>query len=155
VRPSVRATTVPESVASAVPEAVARTGPKAVRPAAATFPSKDPAIGVLISLFVVGGGQMYAGRTGEGLRLLGASLGAVVVGTTISYSDCPDHGDCNLMPFAIGAGVSVATWIYSIATAPGDVREWNRLQRVASARAVVPTLGTSQGSTRLGLAVRW
>jgi hypothetical protein len=123
---------------------------------------KDGTLGVVLSLLITGGGQMYAGKPGKGVGLLLLGVGSVVVGAAASecdgYYDSYDgyyYDDCDVAPLAVGAGIALGTWIYSMASAPSDVREYNaRYGLVASLRRARPYAARGVAETHLvGLAV--
>jgi hypothetical protein len=122
---------------------------------------KDPGTAELLGVLLPGGGQLYAGRTGTGLGLLGLSAAAVVTGAALSKdSKCSSLFDqsgntfnmtctkANHGPLADGEGVAFASWLYGIVTAAGDVRDANAV--VHHARAT-PVLERTHGRTAFGL----
>lgn len=132
-------------------------GSTTVAQAQATQPIgyKDPTTATLFSFLLTGGGQMYAGEVGKGALLLGTSVAAIVAGAALSTdASCDAYFDCedaNLTPLYVGAGVSLATWIYSLADASKAAA---RANAKLSRQAVMPTVSPGAGgSTRLGLAV--
>lgn len=120
--------------------------------------AKEGGVGVLFSLLITGGGQIYAGKAGKGVGLLLTSVGAIVVGaaastcTTSSYSY---ETTCNAGPLAVGAAVAIGNWIYSMASAPSDVREWNAKHSLASGPRALPHLARTGSGTEIGLALNW
>lgn len=124
----------------------------------ATAAPKDGGVAVLFSVLLTGGGQMYAGKPGKGVALLLTSVGAVALGA--AASNCSTTGysydtTCDVKPLAAGVGVALGNWIYSMISAPGDVRAWNaRHVSVATAR-LAPVVSPGSGGTQVGLAVRW
>ena len=118
---------------------------------------KDGSTAVLFSLFLTGAGQMYAGKTGKGVGLLLGAIGAFAVGAATTGSNCSAalyDDSCDVGPLVAGAAVGVGLWIYSMASAPNDVREYNRARGFQVAR-VAPTARQRSGATEFGLAVRW
>jgi TM2 domain-containing membrane protein YozV len=128
---------------------------------------KDPATATLLGVVLPGAGQMYAGRTGKGLALLGLSVGAVVTGAQLSSGTActvtvPNPGsnvyvtnctDGKRGPLHAGVGVAVASWLYGAITAAGDARDANAVEtRHASA---TPVIERTYGRTGLGLAYRF
>lgn len=130
--------------------------PARVVAAAPVGPVKDPGTAAVLSFVLTGAGQMYAGKTGKGLALLGVQVGALVAGAAASSCDTFGRGPvtCDYTPLFVGAGVSVGTWLLSVIEAGGDAREWNARHAVAS-RDVTPLLLAGRGPATLGLAIRW
>jgi hypothetical protein len=123
---------------------------------------KDGTLGVVLSLLITGGGQMYAGKPGKGVGLLLLGVGSVVAGAaasecSVSYDSYAGYYDdeCDTAPLAVGAAIALGTWIYSMASAPSDVREYNaRHGLVASLRHARPYAAAGVAETQLvGLAV--
>lgn len=121
--------------------------------AVVVLPQKDPAAGRLFSLLIPGGGQIYAGRHDKGYGLLAVSLGSIGVAYALWNQQCHRRDPCNAGPAAAESGVALFAWIYSIATAPADVRRWNR-EHAGIAR-VAPTLQLQGRAPGLGLRLRW
>jgi TM2 domain-containing membrane protein YozV len=129
---------------------------------------KSPGIATLISVVVPGGGQMYAGKIGKGLVLLGISAGAVITGealavTTIGSCNVDANGNVSsscgsinrtLAPLYIGTGVALGAWIYSMVTAGGDARAYNAKLGQRAELPVQPLIQrTATGATNFGLRV--
>lgn len=136
----------------------------AARPAPAAH-LESPVIAPIISVFLPGGGQMYAGKVGKGFGLLGlfsvtaliGAAGAVTCAGTYANSG---NGDCSRSPVFTAVGViTVGTYLYSIISAPSDVRQYNKRQqarRVTWVRPLIrPGLPTRVGRapSELGLTV--
>jgi hypothetical protein len=160
--------TAAEARAGTDPRAMTEPRAAAGRPAApeggpATVPMltpKDGGVAVLISFLITGGGQMYAGRTGKGVGLLLGAIGAAVTGAAITSGSCGSgsglvyDNDCEVGPLVAGVATSVVLWVYSMASAPGDVRAWNAARGIRTARAT-PVLRQRGPATQAGVAVAW
>jgi hypothetical protein len=162
-----RVAVAPAQVASAAPAptpyAAAPTTPRERADAPASAPPaylyKSPGEAALFSFLIPGVGQMYNGQVGKGIGLLLLSTGAIVVGAAASTESCTEFGcSRNVAPLAIGASVSLATWIYSMFDAYGTAKQHNaKLGFRVGALPVNPYLGVARnGATTAGfsLAVR-
>lgn len=88
--------------------------------------AKDPALAGVLSFVVTGAGQMYAGKPAKGITLLLLSVGGAVIAANSPAGPLdpkPTWGQI------AGVGLSLSSWIYAIATAPGDAMSHNRRQR--------------------------
>ncbi len=105
---------------------------------------KDPGTATLISVFITGGGQFYAGATSRGLMMFAAGDGALIVGCGILLSST------SWTPCGIGLLAYTAVWIYSIVDAAPTARRMNAQNgtRVSVVPIVVPTR-----QPRVGLAL--
>ena len=111
-------------------------------------------VGALLGTLIVGGGQFYAGRPAKAFTLLGISAVAFALAVgecnsevlNGSESNC-EKGDAILL---VGVG---GPWIYGLATAPRDVREWN--QKHQAHVGLAPVIERRSGRTGLGLALRF
>jgi hypothetical protein len=143
----------------------ASAAPASVQPPQTVVGYKDPRTATLFGVLITGGGQMYAGRTGKGLALLGLGVGSVIAGAAMSsVATCsivteadPTGGvprtssSCNdgsLGPLYAGLGVAIGSWLYGAVTAGNDARAANA---TLSARAT-PMLRTGAHRVGLGLA---
>ena len=118
---------------------------------------KSEGTGVLLSLLLPGGGQMYAGRVGRGLALLTTAAASVVGGKLAgddAYDRCTDRR-CYHTGLIAGAVVAGIVSGYSMVTAPGDVRAWNRARGLARDARLQPRLARGDAGTELGLHLRW
>jgi hypothetical protein len=118
---------------------------------------KNEGTGVLLSLLLPGGGQMYAGRVGRGLTLLTTATASVVGGKLAgddAYDQCTARR-CFHTGLIAGAVVAGIVSGYSMVTAPGDVREWNRARGLALDARLRPHLAQGDAGTELGLHLRW
>lgn len=95
---------------------------------------KDPSLARIIGVVFTGGGQIYAGRTGKGLALLGTAFGAAVIGGAMSAAsidyDCGwNETNCDYTPsyapLYLGYAVALAAWGYGWYTAPDDAAASN------------------------------
>jgi hypothetical protein len=105
-------------------------GPVVLEPAVRVpaAPQKDPVVGTLLSFLITGGGQMYAGKVGKGVGLMGLSIGSMAVGVGMASNSCNSsrYGTtCDVTPVYVATGVAVGTWLYSLITASSDVRAYN------------------------------
>lgn len=101
-------------------------------------------------MLLTGGGQYYAGKPWKGTALLLAGVGSLVAaaGTSCAYnyySTC-DNGPSTA--FLIG-GLSM--WVYSMASAPHDARDYNT--KHSGNTAMRPVIEHREGRTGLGLAL--
>ncbi|MGQ0641787.1 MAG: hypothetical protein ACT4P6_13645 [Gemmatimonadaceae bacterium] len=93
-------------------------GAQQVRPAG----YKDPGTAMVISIVAPGAGHLYAGEAKKGGVLLALGLGGLIVGTALSVGEAYQSvDDLNVeraerawIPFALGYGTYLATWIYGI-----------------------------------------
>jgi TM2 domain-containing membrane protein YozV len=130
----------------------------AAQPVAVAYNRKDGSVGVLWSFLITGAGQMYAGKTGKGVGLL--TLGLVssvagVAGLSASYNNSL-YGEHDSAADAVAIGgitVALGTWIYSMASAPGDVRDYNTKR--SQGLVARPVLDKHAGKTEIGLAVKF
>lgn len=116
--------------------------------------AKDPGTATLISVLVVGGGQMYAGELGRGLLMLGGAYGAVIAGAVLSSSASVDFNtgeldEGSLAPLYIGVLAATGIWIYGIVDAAPSARRMNAKRGLASGARVGPVLATSRGGQQL------
>jgi hypothetical protein len=115
-------------------------------PTSVTGRQKYTSVGILLSLLVAGGGQLYDGNAKKGAGLVALDLGSFALGVV----DCASAHGCGAGTSAMVL-VSLAATIYSIATVPGEVRRYNATH--ASRTSVRPILEQRQHSVGLGLAV--
>jgi len=131
----------------------------APQPAPSASP-KDPSLGVMLSLLVPGGGQMYAGRPGKGVALLLTGAGGLAIAyaafgnETLFCSECAssDYNPWPVVMVAAGAGLFLGAWIYGIADAPTQVRRWNQEHGFRMAR-LQPTISLAHRRTQMGLRI--
>lgn len=110
---------------------------------------RDPTTGAMLSFLLTGGGQMYAGRVGKGIQLLLGSL--IATGLGVSSAQNTDTA----APL-YGTLVVVSTLhIYSIVTAPSDVREYNQRQRERASVGVSAIDTGIEMRPGLTLTVQW
>ena len=118
--------------------------------------AKNPGVGAMLSLFVPGGGQMYAGRPGKGVALLLMSVGGLAVAYNAARHEDILCDSCNNprneTALLVGAVVGVGTWIYGMADAPKQVRRWNQEHGFRTAR-VQPTISLARRRTEMGLRI--
>ena len=117
----------------------------------ATFARKEGSLGVLFGFLLTGGGQFYAGKNTKGAILLGLSLAEAVAAVSIVQKCDPYCTDGEIGTAQALLLPVVFNWVYGMATAPGDVRQWNE-EHAAVAR-VRPKVERRAGRTGVGLAV--
>lgn len=117
---------------------------------------KSPGEAALFSFLIPGVGQMYNGQVAKGVGLLLISTGAIVVGAAASTEHCGEF-DCSrdTAPLAVGGGVFLATWIYSMFDAYSTAKQRNaKLGFRVGAIPVSPHFGAeSDGRTTIGLSL--
>lgn len=89
---------------------------------------KDPGTATIISIIVIGGGQIYAGDIKRGLMMLGGAYGAIIVGVVASTSAGCDFDSCHdgsYVPLYVGALAATAIWVYGIIDAAPTARRIN------------------------------
>lgn len=123
-------------------------------------PYKDPTTALAYSLFIAGGGHLYAGETTRGGLLLGTNLlglGIFFTAATrasekagqVCTDDCAWDSDATLG--LGGLAIALAASITSLLDAPESARRMNRLHGYDEPRAR-PRFGVSpQGGVELGL----
>ena len=117
---------------------------------------KHPALGGALSLVVPGAGQLYAGRRVKGAALFLGVYGGVSLGAASHECNGTPGRGCDDQVLAAGLGVALGTWLYAIASAPGDVRRWNtRHDALAGGPRLIPHLAPGVGGTQFGLAAAW
>lgn len=112
--------------------------PETLRPS-----EKEVGIGILVGVLVAGGGQLYAGDTNKGIKLLALGIGAPLAGYIVTIATD------NVAPYLVGALVGLGAWVYGIIETPDDVREANRRNGYALAPAVI----RSEGRAAAGLSL--
>lgn len=90
---------------------------------------KDPTIATLLSVVIVGGGQIYSGEINRGLTLLGIGVGALI-GSSLS-------GNSTIA--LVGLGVYLGAWVYGILDADDSARRMNAANGFALAPAALDT----------------
>ena len=113
--------------------------------------------GLLSGLVFPGAGSFYAGNSGHGVRHLAIGLLAAA-GLTVGSDNCSivfdtGHNSCRLFWASLGVGVVNLVW--SITTASGDAKEYNRVQRVQHGVELAPEVVAIRvgGRTAVGLQV--
>ena len=120
-------------------------------PTGATYARKDGGVGVLFGFLLTGGGQFYAGKHTKGAILLGLSLAEAVAAVSMVQRCDPYCTDGEIATAQALLLPVLFNWVYGMATAPGDVRQWNE-EHAAIAR-VRPKVERRDGRTGLGLAL--
>ena len=106
---------------------------------------KDEGIAYIIGILLPGGGQIYAGDTSKGLRILALGYGSLLVGSII-LPILTDSAAVSLLGFAGYVGAVV----YGILQVPEDVEAANR----RNGYALAPTLTQTPDGPRGALALR-
>ena len=86
---------------------------------------RNPLIAALCAILFMGWGQWYNGRTAEGIYVIAANLGILIVGIMLMYV----VRGSSMMTTAIAAVtglIVLVIWVYSIATAYNTARGINR-----------------------------
>lgn len=111
---------------------------------------KDPGTATLITVFMPGGGHIYAGETATGLGVLFVS--AASIGAGYAYSTCLGRASrqCSTAPLYIGLGVHLANWIYSLIDAPRAAERHNRRLRSGTSPLDVRPVAARQGGQFAG-----
>ena len=112
--------------------------PETLRPS-----EKEVGIGILIGVLVAGGGQLYAGDTNKGIKLLAIGLGAPLAGYIVAIATD------NIAPYLVGSLVGLGAWVYGLVETPDDVRAANARNGFALAPAVI----RSEGGSAAGLSL--
>jgi hypothetical protein len=117
--------------------------------------AKDPSMATMLSFFLPGSGQMYAGERVKGGALLAiAATGGAIAVHSLS---CAAASDCAMSTGGrvLGAAGMLAyfsSWIYGIVDAGDAARRFNDRPAVMAVRPFVAP--DRHGSTRLGFTVR-
>lgn len=116
---------------------------------------KDGGIATILSVIFPGAGQMYAGDTMRGIKILGGAWGAPVVGTIGGTALCAagEAGCIGGVALLLGGwGVGLGSWVYGIIDAAPTTERMNAANRTAVhvAPTVVPTMS---GATGIGVQV--
>jgi hypothetical protein len=142
------------AVAAPVPAQPPRVEGSSTTPPAYLY--KSPGEAVLFSFLITGAGQMYNGQVGKGVGLLLLGAGSLVVGAANSAERCNQYGCVrSTAPLAIGAGVFLGTWIYSMVDAYSTAKQHNaKMGFRVGAIPVSPHFGAgSNGRTMIGLSL--
>lgn len=91
---------------------------------------KEPGTATIISILIVGGGQIYAGETTRGLLMLGGAYGSIIAGAVLASSASCDFDSLScdtgsLAPLYIGALAALGIYVYSIIDAAPSARRMN------------------------------
>jgi hypothetical protein len=138
--------------AAAVPADPDALAPSADAPA---LMPKDPSMATMLSFFLPGSGQMYAGERVKGGALLAiAATGGAIAVHSLS---CAAASDCDMstggrLLGAAGMLAYFSSWIYGIVDAGDAARRFNDRPAVMAARPFVAP--DRHGGTRLGFTVR-
>ena len=88
---------------------------------------KDPALAAAYGTAILGGGHFYAGEPVRAVGLWVAGPGIFALGRYLWL----DSGQENSFPLYAGAGMLLASWLYSVFDAPHAARRANRKQNVS------------------------
>jgi hypothetical protein len=112
---------------------------------------KETGTATIISILIVGGGQIYAGETTRGLIMLGAAYGSIIAGAVLST--CDIYSSCSTTPLAIGALAALGIYIYGIVDAAPSARRMNAKHgyKVSSLSPVMRT--GPNGFSQVGVSV--
>jgi hypothetical protein len=120
---------------------------------------KNPGEAALFSFLIPGVGQMYNGQVGKGVAVLLVSAGAtaLIIHAGVSSTTCEFGNTCgdDAAPLAIGGGVFLATWIYSMVDAYGTAKRHNKQMGFrVGAIPVTPHVGMARdGRANVGLSL--
>jgi hypothetical protein len=129
-------------------------------PAQASAADKDEGTATILSIVIIGAGQIYAGDTSRGLMMLGGAYGAIIVGAVLSTSAGCDYNfafddlschDANLAPLYLGALAAAGIWVWSIVDAAPTTRRMNEMRRLALLETGKVLVSHENGRTRVGL----
>ncbi len=116
---------------------------------------KDPGTATLFSVILTGGGQMYAGETNKGVKLLAIGLGSFVAGEVITIGSCSSGSSCSYAPMAAGSLIYLGTWIYGMMDAGDAARRHNAAVGLKTVE-IHPTIRASEGNgAGIGFALRF
>lgn len=111
---------------------------------------KEPGTATIISLLVVGGGQIYAGEINRGLLMLGSAYGSLVAGAVLSSCD---YSDCNYTPLTIGALAALGIYVYSIVDAAPSARRMNAKHGYTESSVSSLMRAGPHGTAQMGLRI--
>lgn len=114
---------------------------------------KDPGTATIISILVVGGGQIYSGEINRGLLMLGSAYGAIIMGSVLSSCDLSGFGGCNYTPLYLGALGALGMYVYSIADAAPSARRMNARNGFTGGGVTSLMRAGPHGTTQVGLKV--
>lgn len=118
-------------------------------------PYKDPALATALSVLIPGGGQLYAGRLGKGLAVLGGTAAAIGIAVDANQSSRCDGGghSCNVHGVQTVAIVgAVAVWGYGWLTAGSDARRRNA--QMLNGTSIAPFLDEHNGRMVAGFSLK-
>jgi len=126
---------------------------------------KDPALATILSILIPGGGQMYAGKPLKGALVIVSILGSLGVAASVQdpeeCSETMSTGGTSVRTctggnppsFQIALGAAAASYLFGIATAGNDARDYNTSRRhQVSLRS---TLDRSEGGLAVGLVLSY
>ena len=112
--------------------------------------AKDEGTATILSIVIIGAGQMYAGDTRRGLIMLGGAYGALIAGAALSSCDT---GGCSTAPLALGLIGWLGIGIYSIIDAAPTTRRMNKARGLAQGPLSPAVFVGREGQVGLGLRV--
>lgn len=112
---------------------------------------KEPGTATIISILVVGGGQIYAGEINRGLLMLGGAYGSLVAGAVLS--SCDPYSDCNYTPLTIGALAALGIYVYSIVDAAPSARRMNAKNGYTESSVSSLMRAGPNGTAQMGLRI--
>jgi hypothetical protein len=117
-------------------------------------PYKDPNLATALSVLIPGGGQLYAGRWGKGLAVLGGTAAGIGIAIDANQSSrCDGGGPCNVHGVQTVAIVgAVAVWGYGWLTAGQDARRKNA--QMLNGTSIAPFLNEHNGRMVAGLSLK-
>ena len=119
-----------------------------------TTPYKDPDLATALGVLIPGGGQLYAGRYGKGLAVLGGTAAGIGIAIDANQSSrCDGGGPCNVHGVQTVAIVgAVAVWGYGWLTAGSDARRKNA--EMLNGTSLTPFLDEHNGRMVAGLSLK-
>lgn len=84
---------------------------------------KDPGLATVISLFIPGGGHLYAGESRKGATILGVAYGSLIAGA--ATTSCSFGSGCRTWPIYVGVLGYLGAWAYGVADASNAARRAN------------------------------
>jgi hypothetical protein len=125
-------------IVQSVNTGVSETGSKSTSSLSVSL-NKDPQLATVLSLIVPGGGHIYSGESVTGIAILGISIGAALLGTSIAIKkeqECIDllvwsyeDNDCagESVKYAIaGYTASILAWLYGVTDGGNAARRFNK-----------------------------
>lgn len=135
-------------------------GLHAAVPRKAQATAKDPGTATILSVVIVGAGQMYAGDISRGLMMLGGAYGAIILGAIASSGPSCNFAslecsDGTYAPLYVGALAAVGIWVWGIVDAAPTTRRMNKERGLAFLRDGGLVLGHVADVAQLGVRLRF